>query len=448
MRSLLLVLLLLASSTAKAQTAPSDFAFGSELTLDGSGPIYRVPVPPDVYRSATRTDLGDLRVFNAADEPVPHAVEHTTATAEAMRPFSVPFFALSDTVRATDPELLVRRDAAGTVIELAPRSGRTDRLRSAYLLDTRAAGQPIRRLTFSWPDDAPDFVTSVRIATSADLSRWTPLVRDAALADLRQGGQRLTRRTVSLDTPTAAPFLRVTWPDGEALPPLTRVEAEVVEAERPAERSWLPAALIDATGSSYTFDLDARPPADGARIRLPEVSTLARATLESAAMPDGPWRSRASGPIYRLRLDGTELTTPELFFATTPARYWRLRVEPEGALGRQPPELAIGYVPETVLFVARGEGPFRLAYGSRAAEPTGMSASTVLGSVPRAGGRSLVSPARAGEPFDLAGPSVLGSAGAHAAQRLVLWAVLVLGVALLGWMAWRLSRQLHAERGA
>src|SRR5690606_28708068 len=47
MRSLLLVLLLLASSTARAQVTSSDFAFGSELTLDGSGPIYRVPVPPD-----------------------------------------------------------------------------------------------------------------------------------------------------------------------------------------------------------------------------------------------------------------------------------------------------------------------------------------------------------------------------------------------------------------
>lgn len=444
MRSLLLVLLLLASSTARAQVTSSDFAFGSELTLDGSGPIYRVPVPPDVYRSATRTDLGDLRVFNAADEPVPHAVEHTTATAEAARPVSIPFFALSDTVRATDPGLLVRRDAAGTVIELAPRSGRTDRPRAAYLLDARPADRPIRRLTFSWPDDAPDFVTSVQIATSADLSRWTPLVRDAALADLRQGGQRLARRTVSLEAPVAAPFLRVTWPDGEAPPPLTRVEAEVVAAERPAERSWMPAALLDAAGSTYTFDLGARPPADGARIRLPEVNTLGSAALESATAPDGPWRSRASGPIYRLRLDGTELTTPEFFFATTPARYWRLRVEPEGALGRQPPELEIGYVPETVLFVARGEGPFHLAYGNPGADPTAMSPATVLGSVPRAGGRSLVSPARAGEPFDLAGPSVLGST--RSAQRLVLWAVLVLGVALLGWMAWRLSRQLHAER--
>ncbi len=445
MRFLPSVLLLLVTCAATAQVVPSDFAYGAELTLDGDGPIYRVPVPPAVYRSAVRTDLGDVRVFNGADEPVPHAVEHATTSAEATRTLALPFFALSDTTRTADPELLVRRDAAGTVIELAPRSGRSDQPRAAYLLDTRATTRPVRRLTFFWADDVPGFVTSVQIATSPDLARWTTHVHDAALADLRQSGQRLVRRSVPLDPPTAAPFLRVTWPDGEALPPLTRVEAEVAEAEQPVERSWLAASLLRATGSVYTFDLDARPPADGARIRLPEVNTLARATLASAEALDGPWRTRASGPIYHLRIDDTELTTPELSFEPTSARYWRLSVEPEGALGSEPPVLEIGYVPETVLFVARGKGPFRLAFGSYAAKPAGLSPSTVLTSAPRVGTAALVSPARAGERFDLAGPAALRPSDALSTQRLLLWAVLVLGVALLGWMAWRLLRQIRAE---
>ncbi|MEP0547814.1 MAG: DUF3999 domain-containing protein [Rhodothermales bacterium] len=445
---LLPLLFLFAASVATAQVAPSDFAFGADLTLDGDGPIYRVTVPPAVYRSAVRTDLGDLRVFNASDEPVPHAVERPASSTRSVRTVALPFFVLSDTTRASDPALTVRRDATGTVVELAPRTDRADRPRAAYLLDTRGTDRPIRRLTFSWADDAPSFVTSVQIGASSDLARWTPLVRDAALADLRQGDQRLVRRTVAFDVPTTARFLRVTWPEDETLPPLTRAEAEVVEAERPVERAWLPAPLLDASGSMYTFDLDARPPADGARIALPEVNTLASATLASAETPDGPWRTRASGPIYRLRIDGTELTTPDFSFAPTSARYWRLTVEPEGALGQQPPALEVGYVPETVLFVARGTDPFRLAFGSYAAEPAGLSPSTVLGSVPRVGASALVSPASVGEPFDLAGPAALRPSDEIPTQRLLLWAVLVLGVGFLGWMAWRLSRQIRTEHGA
>ena len=262
-------------------------------------------MPPAVYRSAVRTDLGDLRVFNASDEPVPHAVEHAAVEAGAVRSVALPFFVLSDTTRAADPALTVRRDAAGTVVELTPRTGRTDRPRTAYLLDTRPTDRPIRRLTFYWADDAASFVTTVQIGAGSDLARWTPLVRDGALADLRQGDQRLIRRTITLDASTVAPFLRVTWPEDETLPPLTRVEAEVVMAERPVERAWLPAPLLDATGSVYTFDLGARPPPRAPASSCPKsipsrAPTSPRPRRQTArGAPAPPARSTASASTAR-----------------------------------------------------------------------------------------------------------------------------------------------------
>ncbi len=442
----LAVALLLLAAPAVAQPTPSEFAYQTDLALDGDGPIYRVPVPPFVYRAVTRHDLGDLRVVNGSGDAVPHAIEHTPRGAAATRTVALPFFALSDTTRATDdPALSIRRDASGTVIELAPRSDRPGRPRTAYLLDARALDYPIRRLTFSWADDAPDFVTSVSIATSTDLAQWTPWVRNATLADLQQGDQRLIRRTVTPDALTKPRFLRLTWPEDETLPSLMRIEAEVTEAEQPMARTWLPAERLDTSGSTYTFRLDARVPADGARISLPEVNTLAEADLHASMQDDGPWRFRASGPVYRLRIDGTELTTPDFSFDPTAAQAWRLRVEPEGALGPEPPALEIGYVPETVLFVARGEGPFRLVFGHHAAESVALPPATVLGGVPRVEGRSLIAPARTGERVEVAGPSALLAPTEVPVRRILLWGVLVLGVALLGWMALRLLRQLRTE---
>ena len=42
--------------------------------MDGKGAIYSVELPEDVYKTVTRNDLGDIRVFNGAGEVVPHTI--------------------------------------------------------------------------------------------------------------------------------------------------------------------------------------------------------------------------------------------------------------------------------------------------------------------------------------------------------------------------------------
>ncbi|MBN8456196.1 MAG: DUF3999 family protein, partial [Candidatus Accumulibacter sp.] len=53
--------------------SPGDFAFGMRLQPDGPQPLVRVDLPAAVHAGVSRADLGDLRVFNAAGEAVPHA---------------------------------------------------------------------------------------------------------------------------------------------------------------------------------------------------------------------------------------------------------------------------------------------------------------------------------------------------------------------------------------
>ena len=62
------------AQTPTATPQPDDFAYGIELGVDGSSALYRASLPLDVYRHTRRPDLGDLRVFNAADEAVPFSV--------------------------------------------------------------------------------------------------------------------------------------------------------------------------------------------------------------------------------------------------------------------------------------------------------------------------------------------------------------------------------------
>ncbi|EMD9443533.1 DUF3999 family protein, partial [Burkholderia cepacia] len=44
------------------------------LDLDGTAAYYQLTVPQPVYAASRRDDLGDVRIFNGAGEPVPYSL--------------------------------------------------------------------------------------------------------------------------------------------------------------------------------------------------------------------------------------------------------------------------------------------------------------------------------------------------------------------------------------
>lgn len=92
-----------------------------------------------------------------------------------------------------------------------------------------------------------------------------------------------------------------------------------------------------------------------------------------------------------------------------------------------------------VVFLAKGDGPFLLAYGNASAQPS----TTVLGSLLDG---IVVSPARADRAHPLGGAERLQPPPRTVPWKLaVLWVVLGGGVMLLAWMAYRLSREVGAR---
>ncbi len=86
---------------------PENFAHGYVLKVDGKGAIYTVELPEDVYATVTRTDLGDVRVFNGAGEVVPHTIRKVNDDAALQgESIAVPFFPLKRLVKKNGPLLL------------------------------------------------------------------------------------------------------------------------------------------------------------------------------------------------------------------------------------------------------------------------------------------------------------------------------------------------------
>lgn len=71
---LVLTLTLGATPTAAQPLQSSDFAYGVRIDTLGGQPVQSVVLPGIVYQHLVQEDLSDLRVFNDAGQPVPHAL--------------------------------------------------------------------------------------------------------------------------------------------------------------------------------------------------------------------------------------------------------------------------------------------------------------------------------------------------------------------------------------
>src|SRR5881397_861913 len=87
---------LLLSATVQAQLptlVPADFAYGITMQPQSDRAFCRVDLPAVVYEGITRSDVGDLRVFNAAGETVPYAfLPHVQASQQAKQSPNLPIF--------------------------------------------------------------------------------------------------------------------------------------------------------------------------------------------------------------------------------------------------------------------------------------------------------------------------------------------------------------------
>ena len=131
-----------------------------------------------------------------------------------------------------------------------------------------------------------------------------------------------------------------------------------------------------------------------------------------------------------------ETTSPPWPVAAAPARYWKVSVDARsGGLGNQPPALTALWIPQALVFAARGGGPFELAYGSAQAKPVALPIATLV-----PGFDARVTPATFA--VATAGAATIPPAMAALQQpidlkRWLLWAALGLATLVLGWMAYR-----------
>ena len=446
MKRLAGAVLALCVTAAGAAEKPGDFAYAMPVATEGGEAFYQVELPAALYRGVAHADLRDVRVFNAQDETVPHAIRpRAPGSSAAPETVRLPFFPLRGEPgrEVEDLHVRVQKRSDGTVVDI--RSGDKNAGRRhvtrGYLVDASHARQGIQALLFEWKTPREGFSGKVSIEGSDDLARWNTMVRDASLLDLEFGGHRLEKKRIDIRPPHYR-YLRVSWPQSQKEIEFSAIRAEHVPAHMEPQRAWL-ALSAPAAGKNpgeHEYEVGGAIPFDRLRVELPQANTVAQIQIFTRDKPSDEWRALASALVYRLRRDGSEVASPEIAVSGRSARTLLLRVDQRGGgIGSGAPAVYVGWLPQQLVFAARGEGPFRLAYGAHTAQAAAFPINSLLpgyGTDRQFG----VKPAKLGEAVTLAGEKQRRAPIDY--RRWILWMSLILGVAVVGVMAYGLFRQM------
>ncbi len=429
----------------------NDYVEGLALQIDDLRPIQSLPLPDRVYAGVMRSDLGDLRVFNRQGLSVPHALcPGPTHEVRAEGRSQLPLFRLPTAVPSPDATVELKT-AAGTHLRvLEPAGASPGAAADDWIIDAGGLPAAINVLELDWQSAATNSEATLRIRTSDNLDHWRDLV--AATTILRSRGTDGLLERSRLPLPASHNrYLRIEVLDRTATFALNAVHAHWLGATaEPALQHLIARPLPQTESRMFDFDTGRQAPVQRAWPRLPMTNMLLRVALDSRSTRQAAWQNRWTGEAYELALPDGQMHSSQATFSPVTDRWWRIRILSGGeSLGRLAPQLELAYQPATLRFLAQGEGPFILAYGSaRAAVTPALRCSALLASAQIKADSDLIGSAR----LLSAEVTTLGGAAARRAppqpwpwRLILLWSVLIGGCALVLAMAWKLLGALRPD---
>lgn len=433
--------------SAHAQEKPADFKTQVPLSLSGDGPWFRLDLPLSVQLSASQADLADIRVFNAAGEPLAYALARQQAQTTEQRTLTeVKWFPLYNSTEAgaAVPNVRVQSNANGTLVEVQPPSQLEagEEVRRGWLLDASAIKAPLQQLVLDWTSEQDGF-QRFTIEASDDLQHWQAW-GDGQVARLSFADERVEQHEVGLPGQSAR-YLRLLWSSPQSAPVLTSAQLESASTSSlPLPLVWSqPLAGSSGKAGEYSWQLPMGLSLERVQVQLDEANSLAPVSLYGRRENSQPWRQVASGLLYRLTQNGQDVLQDELQLDGLTLQQLKLTVDERGGgLGAQAPALRYAVRATQLVFLARGAGPYTLALGNAGVAAANLPLATLIPDYTAQRldslGRANVQGAPLTQAVAVSGVPALASTDW---KKVGLWAVLLLGVLALAAMALSLLRK-------
>lgn len=458
----------------QAAEAPvaSEFAWrGTVSPADGSS-LVRITLPVDALTRLQTHRAQDVRVFNAAGEVVPYAVlqagdlERSAPVVQTRAYPVLPLYSsalpgAASSVAPPSGTLEIRWSVDGSTTSTTttsawvrpgakPTPGDVQALPAA-LLDMRTESQPLAALELKgdWPRNA---LVHLELASSSDLQTWTPVPVKGPV--FRFDGADAPANT-ALELQQAQSFqnryLRLRWAAADGVR-LHSVTGRVARPREQAEPVLTDVGEGTVDGAfARVWNLPFATPVLALQVQALQDNTLVPLRISGRGDAAQPWRLLASTVVYRMdTVAGGRSNLPQPLPGSA-LRQLRLETSNGLPLPAAGVRVNAALAPVQVAFLASGSGPFQVVAGRAGTAAASVEAGTLasasatpLQTLPFTPVRQL----RA----DLPGAPQLWAASLLPANLTVrsaaLWAVLLLGVAVLAGVAYALLRQLNAAKAS
>lgn len=455
---LICVVLLFGGMAHADELKPDDFAKGIELECPDNGSVCRFRLPVWVYDTLTRPDFRDVCVFNSKGAGIPFTLSHSEETVSRMeetRPsVSLSIFPVYDEKRETGKGKMawsIVADNSGTLINLGGVEGEPGKKAGAkkplcYLVDFSTLKTKPQRLEFLWDNAFGNRVARIEISESNDLDIWHTLVPSAVLADVRFGSNHIQQKDIPLPS-FHSKYLKISGLTENDRIVINGITAHFeTEKTDDATREWARVEYLKNNDNplDFQFNLKGYLPVDRLRVAFPEKNTLIHAVISSRRDHDKNWNVLFQGLLYSLDVQGIAMEKNSVSFAPVSDNHFRITVEEH----QSAPTLEVGFIPHTVFFMAQGEGPYTLAYGSGKDEfgvNRENSMNTFLAVMDDGMKKNLVKDAVFVKKFEIGGEKQLKIQTKPSYRTIVLWIILLSAVLLCGYMAHSLFKQMASD---
>ena len=426
-----------------------DFAYGYRIVTDGSAPIYRLPVPDKVYQT-TVNNLGDIRIFNSAGHRIPFAISKQKAQEKTETYWvNLPFFPLRGSVEQfTANNLEIRVNDDGRIIDIHYKDDKEvpgSQAVESYIIDLSNVKHNIDELSFIINGGEGGYLKSATIEKSDNLNQWSMLVSNATLSRLNYANHTLEKNNINIPNQKTK-YLRFTWRDNSEGLAIQSVRALLTSTSIERQHNWskVTGKQSETDPNKYEFDLGGNFPVTRVNILLPDQNTLIEAAVKSRKDDKSIWSTHYNGLFYKLNMQGTVQERQPVNISTTSNRYWQLEVKTEDGIGSGMPQLQFSWVPDDIYFLARGSGPYTLAYGSSQVKAPEKPISSLMQVLSDEQQQSMIQIAGLGDEITLTGEPALVPVKEIPWRQIALWIILVSAVIAIGVLAVKLYREMNA----
>lgn len=460
---LICVVLLFGSMVHAGELKPGDFARGIVLECPENGSVCRFTLPVWVYDTLTRPDFRDVCIFNSKGAVIPFTLHHSEEkilyVKETRPSVSLPIFPVYDEKRETGNGKIawsIVADNSGALINMGGLAGEQekktgDKKPLCYLVDLSTLKTKPQRLEFLWDNSSGNRVVRIEISESNDLDIWHTLVDSAVLADVRFGNNHLQQKDINFPA-FYSKYLKISGMTENDRIIFNGITAHYEAGNiKDSPREWVRPILRQDSENplDYLYDLKGYRPVDRLRVVLPEKNTLIDAVISSRNDLEKDWKVLFQGLLYSLDVQGFAMEKNSVSFERVEDNRFKMTLKgQQNVYGGDAPAMELGFLPHTVFFMAQGEGPYTLAYGSGKDE-FGLgrenSMNSFLAVMDDDMKKKLIKDAVLVKKVDLGGEKQLKIHKKPSYGKIMLWIILFSAVLLCGYMSHSLYKQMASD---